>query len=316
MAITVNATNYNGSLNDFLYEVIGLGNDVLEKGGAHLIAGVNYKEQLDYLETDDDPFEDYTDNDPGFAGTTTKYKRELVPEKMTLSGKITPSAWLPVWEKYRAQGTLTELRENPAFMMEVVNLIKNAANRQLAKLFWQGDKGAGAASPLRFFDGVIKKLTADSDTNVIFVTPAGAITQANVVDILQAVYSAMPDKYIDDPDWKILMNSGDFKLLQFYNNNVKETSVGVLDEVVRRLFLEKRIIHFTSLPASNVIGAKVSNAEDSNLVLGMYFDVDSEFGSMRVDYVTNFSKVVGYRVDLMADCNYRYGGDIVFYKPV
>jgi hypothetical protein len=221
-----------------------------------------------------------------------------------------------VWEKYRAQGTLTELRENTAFMMDVVNLIKNAANRQLAKLFWQGDKGAGAASPLRFMDGVIKKLTADSDTNVIFVTPAGAITQANVVDILQAVYSAMPDKYIDDPDWKILMNSGDFKLLQFYNNNVKETSVGVLDEVVRRLFLEKRIIHFTSLPASHVIGAKVSNAEDSNLVLGMYFDVDSEFGSMRVDYVTNFSKVVGYRVDLMADCNYRYGGDIVFYKPV
>jgi hypothetical protein len=316
MAITVNATNYNGSLNDYLYEVIGLGNDVLEKGGAHLIANVNYKEQLDFLETNEDPFETYTDADPGFTGVTTKYKRELVPEKMTISGTITPSAWLSVWEKYRAQGTLTELKQNPAFMASVVDLIKNAANRQLAKLIWQGDKAAGGASPLRFFDGLIKKLKADSDTNVIFVTPAGNLTQANVVDILQAVYAAMPDKYIDDPDWKILMNSGDFKLLQFFNNAVKETTVGVLDEVVKRLFLEKRIIHFTSLPDSHVIGAKVSNAEDSNFVLGMYFDVDSEFGAMRVDYTTNFSKVVGYRVDLMADVNYRYGGDIVFYKPV
>jgi hypothetical protein len=100
------------------------------------------------------------------------------------------------------------------------------------------------------------------------------------------------------------------------NPSCSETTVGVLDEVVKRLFLEKRIIHFTSLPASHVIGAKVSNAEDSNFVLGLYFDVDSEFGAMRVDYTTNFSKVVGYRVDLMADVNYRFGGDIVFYKPV
>jgi hypothetical protein len=94
------------------------------------------------------------------------------------------------------------------------------------------------------------------------------------------------------------------------------SSTGVLSQMVERLFLEKRIIHFTSLPASHIIGAKTSNAEESNLVFGMYFDAENEFNSMRVDYIANLGKEIGYRVDMMADCNYRFGGDIVFYKPV
>lgn len=316
MADTFVSTNYNGELNEFLYKVLGLGAQTAEKGGYHLIPGVNYKEELDYLETSEDPMTDYTDDTPSTGETaTTLKKREVNPQKFTVWGSITPSAWLPIWRKYRAQGTLTQLNANPQFLRDVFDLVGNAAARQVDKLFWQGDTAAGGASPLRFFDGVIKKIEADSDTNVIFVTPAGAITKANVNDILEAVYTAMPDKFFDDPDFKIHMNTGDFKLLQFFNNDAKKTTVGVLDENIRRLFLEKRIEHFTNLPASHIVAAKTMSAEQSNLVLAMYASLEDEMMGMKIEK-KDLSNITRYRFDGMADTQYRFGGDIVYYKPV
>ncbi len=316
MADTFVSTNYNGDLNEFLYKVMGLGAQTAQKGGYHLIPDVAMKEELDYLETDEDPFTDYTEDTPSTGETNTVMKkRELNPSKFTVWGSISPVTWLPIWRKYRSQGTLTQLSANPQFLADVFDLVRNASARQLDKLFWQGDVAAGGSSPLRFFDGIIKKIEADSDTNIIFATPAGAITQANVVDRLEDMYSATPDKFLEDPDFRIMMNTGDFKLLQFFNNDTKKTTVGVLDESIRRLFLEKRIEHFTNLPASHIVGAKTSNAESSNLVLGMYASLESETMGMKVEK-KDLSNIIRYRFDGMGDTQYRFGGDIVYYKPV
>ncbi len=316
MAITVTSTNYNGELNEFLYKVMGLGAQTAMKGGYHLIPGVNMKEQLDKLITTEDPFTDYTDDTPTLnENATAKTKRDLNPLKFTVWGSITPSVWLPVWRRYRAQGTLTQLMANPQFLADVFDLVKNSSARQLDKLFWRGDTAAGGGSPLRFFDGVIKKIEADSDSDVTFVTPAGTIVKANVVAILEAFYAAIPDKFFDDPDFKIHMNTGDFKTLQFFNNDAKKTTVGVLNETIQRLFLEKRIEHFTNLPASRIVGAKTLSGESSNLVLGMYASLEDEIMGMKIEK-KDLSNITRYRFDGMADAQYRYGGDIVYYQPV
>jgi hypothetical protein len=91
MAIVNTATNYNGTLNEFLYKVMGLGNDITEKGAAHMITDIALMQQLDHLVATEDPFEDYTDGQPLLTGVVTKDKRDLTPKKFTISGKITPS---------------------------------------------------------------------------------------------------------------------------------------------------------------------------------------------------------------------------------
>jgi len=316
MADTFVSTNYNGELDEYLYKVLGLGAQTAEKGGYHLIPDVNMKQELDFVETTEDPMTDYTDDTPSTGATaTTMKKRELSPLKFTVWGQITPSAWLPIWRKYRSIGTLTQLSANPQFLRDVFELVKNASARQLDKLFWQGDTTAGAASPLRFFDGIIKKLEADSDSNVIFITPAGTITKSNIVSILEAFYAAIPNKFFDDPDFRIHMNTGDFKLLQYFNNDVKKTTFGVLDQTISRLFLEKRIEHFNNIPASKIVGAKTSSAANSNLVLGMYASLESELMGLKIEK-KDLSNITRYRFDGMADTQYRFGGDIVYYKPV
>ena len=313
--ITVTSTNYNGELNEFLYKVMGLGAQTAEKGGYHLIPDVNMKEQLDKLITDEDPMTDYTDDTPSTnENSTVKTKRELSPTKATIWGSITPSVWLPVWRRYRSLGTLTQLSANPQFLADVFDLVGNSAKRQVDKLFWQGDTGAGGSSPLRFWDGMIKLIEADSDSDVTFVTPAGTIVKANVVAILEAVYSAIPNKFLEDPNFRILMNTGDWKLLQFFNNDAKKTTVGVLDTSIARNFLETRIDHFTNLPASRIVAVNTSNAESSNFVQGMYASLEDEIMGMKIEK-KELSNITRYRFDVMGSVQYRYGGDIVYYKP-
>ena len=313
----LNPATYAGELDEFLYEVVETGLDALkpEKAVAYSKVGVRYKEQLDRLEFSDDPLEDYTTGNPTFASGSTLKKRDLVPEKMTISGTFQADEWLNQWARYAPNGNLTNLMMNQEFLRRVLQLATNKAQTQLDKLFWVGDKTA-VGTPLRFFDGIVTKLIANSDGDVVFVTPAGAITQANVVARLEDVYKATPDKFLEDPNFKYLMSMSDFKLLNLFNNDVKKTSVGVLDEAIKSLFLAKRIVPFVHLPKDYIIGAHTTLTADSNFVFGQYFSLDSEFSGIEIDKIASHGKLIGWRVDFMCDAQYRHGGDILVYKPV
>ena len=320
------STNFNGNLDEFLYQVMQDGADFMGDAGgngidptpaaAFMKTGTRDKTQLDRVKYTEDPFENYVTTAPTFASGSSKEKRDVEPKKMTLSGTFQPDEWLADWDPYAPTGTLTALLMNPQYQAKIMELALNAAWTQLAKLFWQGDVGAGGGSPLRFFDGIITRLIADSDTDVTFITPAGVITQANVVDRLVDMYNATPNKFLKDPNYKIHTSFEDFKLLQLFNNDSKKTAVGVLDEQVRSLFLNKRIVPYLGLPKDHLVGARNTGAVDSNFVFDTYFSMTDEFTGMQIDKVENLGKVWGYRVDFMADSQYRSGEDVTLYKPV
>jgi len=316
--ITKTSTNYAGSVDAFLYAVLQDGADFLTPrvAAAHQKTGIRFKEQLDRISYTANPYETYTTGAPAFASGANKKKRDIEPEKMTLSGTFEPDEWLNDWEQYAPNGNLTNLMMNPKFLQRVMELALNAGWTQLANLFWVGDKAAGGGSPLRFFDGVITKAIADSDADVTFVTPVGVITQANVVDRLVDMYNATPDRFLEDPNFKYHISFTDWKLLNLFNNDVKKSTVGVLDETVSSLFLQKRIVPSLGFPKDHILGTHTSLTPDSNLVFANYFSLDSEFQGIQVDRTVNLGKVFGYRVDYMADAQYRAGADIVLYKPV
>lgn len=323
---TKTSTNFAGDLDAYLYLNLQEGADFLGDAGgegidptppaAYMKTGVRYKTQLDRVKYTENPFEDYVVTNPTFASGSNKKKRDIEPKKMTLSGTFQPDEWLNDWDEYAPSGNLTDLMMNPMYQAEIMRLALNAGWTQLATLFWQGDVGAGGASPLRFFDGIITRLIADSDTDVSFVTPAGVITQANVIDRLVDMYNAIPNKFLKDPNYKISMSFEDFKLLQLFNNDAKKTTVGVLDEQVRQLFLNKRIVPYLGLPKNYLVGARNTGAADSNFVFGTYFSIDNEFTGMQIAKINNLGKVWGYRIDFMADTQYRSGEDVVLYTPV
>ncbi len=316
--IVPGASNFNGTLDEYLYLQMQEGADFLNagKGCAYQKVGVRYKTELDRLVYTADPLEDYTTGNPAFASGSTKNKRELAPRKMTLSGTFQPDEWLNQWEQFAPNGVLTDLMMNPQFMQRVMELALNSAWTQIAKLFWQGDINAGGASPLRFFNGIVTNILADTDGDVTFVAPAGVITQANVIERIIDMYKATPERFIEDPNYKYHVSFADFRLLNLANNDIKKTSVGVLNEAIQDLFLAKRIVPYQGFPKDYIIGARTGLGSDSNFVFGNYFGIDAEFNGIQVAKTANLGKIYGYRVDFMADTQYRSGEDIVIYKPV
>ena len=320
MASTIvkTATNYAGSVAEYMYEVLQDGADFLEAGkaAAYQQVGTRYKRQLDKLAYDADPIEDYTDGAPAFASGATKSPRDIEPRKMTISGKFLPSEWLNDWAPYAPNGDLTQLKMNPAFLQRVFDLGMNSAWTQIADLFWVGDLLAGGGSPLRFFDGIITKLIADSDTDVVFLLPAGNITTANVFDVIKAAYDAMTPYQLKDKDFHMAVSYNTWKILKEANTDAKSTTVGFLDVEDNTYYQGKKITPYVGFPDNYLLATRMGGMETSNLVFDVYFSLDSEFSTIDVFKVTNGGKEYGYRIDYMADAQYQYGGDAILYEPV
>jgi hypothetical protein len=317
--IVPGATNYNGTLEEYFYMSMYDGMEFLNPGfgAAYQKTGVRKKTQLDKMIYTQNPLENYTEGNPGFGSGATKSKRDIEPKKMTLSGTFTPDEWLGEWDRYAPNGNLTSLMMNPAFLRRVVELALNASWDQIERLFWQGDYslyGAGT-SPLRFFDGIITRLIADTETDVTFVTPQGVISEGNADAIIKSVYQAIPNRFKRDPNYKMHVSHEDFDILQFRDIDVKKSTDGILEQKIRKFYLGKEIVPYNGMKKDHIIGAHSNTSQDSNLVFGTYFGLDAEFNSIQVAKIENLGVKYGFRVDFMADTQYRSGRDISLYKP-
>ena len=312
MSLTLANTNYNGEVLEHLYLVVGVGNEVMQKGAAKLHADISTKKALPRLSQTDDPIGDYAPGSPEAETATTTYaERELIVEPSTVYETFLPKTFHDVWKKWQSAGDFTNLELNSELMNSIIDLYRNGIGRQMAKLFWQGDKTLAAGNAMNKFNGIITR--AKLDANVIKPTPAGNITESNFMDILAACWAAIPDQFIDDPDFVLHVNTTDWKTMQAGNTKLKQEFVGVFGMSMETMYQEKRIKHFQGLTRHHVVGAKVTAGEDSNLNLGVWVDPDSEVPL--VDRVSNNSPQRFLRFDFKADANYRIAEELLLYTP-
>jgi len=304
MAVTITNTNWNGDVIKMLYKVLGVGNQVIEKGAAYLETGVRTKRAIPRIELADNPVGAWEETPTGETADTDYVERELVMTKAMLYETMSPITWHDIWDEFAAQGvTFTNLSMNPQVMSAVMDLYKNKVGKQMSEEFWQGTT---------FIDGIIAKAAADSD--VIDVTNIGVITQSNVFTVLQDVWDAVPDQFIDDMDYKIFLSTTDWRKAQAAHLDAKKTTDGYLESDVADLFLSKRLVHMTGIPANTIVGAKGTSSQDSNLIFGVYATPDQEIGAPILDKVSNNSRSMFIRVDFKIDANYKAGAEIVLYQ--
>jgi len=313
MAVTVGNTGYAGNVLDVIYSVFDTENEVADKALAVVETGIRNKKALPKMSTTDNPFGDYTAGAPAADTATTTYAERLLEvEPMVLFEKFLPEDFDDVWEQFQPNGDFTNAMENPKVLTAILDLHKNSMGRQISKLFFQGDKTLGAGNAMNKFNGIITRAIADA--NVPKVLAAGVITSANVVAIVQATYNAIPDKFIGNPDYKILMNMTDYRLLQIANIELKKAFDGVLGLTELDRFLNTQIIPLVSMPKDYILaGICTTNRATSNLFMGVLQDEKSEVP--RIEKEANGSKYYFIRVDVKADANYREASELLLYKP-
>ena len=312
MAWTLSNTNYNGEVFEKIYTITSIGDEVFEKGVANVHTDVSSKLALPRLSQTENPWGDFQQTVPsGETVTTTYAEREIAPKPMTLYELLNPLTFHKIWKKWASVGDFTNLEIASGFMQEILDMYQKSSGTQLAKLFWQGDTSLAANDPMNKFDGIITRALAD--VNVINVTPAGNITSANFYDILAAFWTAIPDKFLDDPDFIIHVNTTDWKNMVLANTNLKKDFVGVFGMGLEDMYHLKKIKHFQGMPRHHIFGAHATTGDDSNLHKAVWVEDTDE--TVIIDKVANNSRQYFIRLDCLMDVNYSAGEDCVLYKP-
>ncbi len=307
--VTIDNTEYNGDVVADVYEVLGTGFEIVEKNSCRVETGIRTQRALGQLRQGANPVGAYVETPVAETADTDYNERVLTMVKSMLYEEMNPDTWQNVWDNVASEGAnYTNLAMNRELMRKIMNLYRQGTGKQFSTLFWGGNTGSGD-----LLDGIITLAAADA--NVIDITPAGAISAANVIARVTEMWEAIPDQLFENPDFAIHMNMTDWKLLQVANQTAGATTNGYLNNAINNLFLTKQIKGYASMPKNYMVGANGSTGMDSNLVFGFYAIPDAELGAPRIGRVTNSSEKHFVRVNFKLGVQYREGSEIILYKP-
>jgi hypothetical protein len=158
-----------------------------------------------------------------------------------------------------------------------VETILGKTKEDTEKAIWQGDTTAGD-SQLNKFDGLVKIINAASGTvqanAAAFIgTPVTAITAANVISVMQAVYSAIPIEILDKPDLRVNVGTHIFRLYQTQLTTANLFHFIPTDNALGEMKIHGTNVTVVSTPGLNNVNA-IYALRDANMFLGV--DLEDE----------------------------------------
>ena len=173
-----------------------------------------------------------------------------------------------------------------------VNTVVGTNGEQMETAIWTGDTGSGNPN-LNKFDGLVKIINAASGTVQANATAyvsavATAITEANIISILQGVYKAIPIALLDKADFKVNVGTHIFRLYQIALTNANLFNYTSVDNALGEMFIHGTNIKIVSCPGLNNINA-IYGLQDANMFMGV--DLQGEEESFKFWYSEDFDLV-------------------------
>ena len=289
---SVNVTSaYVGDVADVLLSLTKTGNQAVEKGSINVEPGVQKALFIPRFNAADDQLQDRQEDPTLPSDSFTYNERSITPLDIMFYDKFNPRNFENVWRTFQPSGPLVDKIDNPQIQAALIAETMKSVGKQLGKLIWQGDVAAGGASPLRFFDGYLKIAAADG---AIAPTPAGVITAANVISILEATEAAIPSEIWEDPSVVFHMNTTDYRLYQQAARalDFKGTNIA---EAQSQMFAGRQIRTYTGMSKNFIMVAKATAGKDSNLWAAVDVagdDMNVKIEKWRPEGETFFAKVL------------------------
>lgn len=209
MAISVTSA-FVGTNVSRLLTLIVLGAQSIEKGLIEIIPSKYDRVYLPRFVTAADGLQARVDTPAAPSDSSTYDEKTITPGDAMWYDEFNPKKFESVWADFWPRGAMVDQILDPAVMAAFVETVRERINEQIDKLIWQGDTAGVTA--VSFFDGYLKILAADGATNV--VTPAGVITAANVISILESVLAACPAEVRESTSPALVMDHQDKYLYQ------------------------------------------------------------------------------------------------------
>jgi len=173
-----------------------------------------------------------------------------------------------------------------------VNTVIGTNGEQMEVAIWQGDTTSGNPN-LNKFDGLVKIINAASGTTQANATAyvsavATAITEANIISILQGVYKAIPIALLNKSDLKVNVGIHIFRLYQIALTNANLFNYKTVDSALGEMKIHGTDVTIVACPGLNNINA-IYALQDANMFLGM--DLENEEEAFKFWYSMDFDLV-------------------------
>ena len=179
--------------------VLGAKTIDLIKQASNVMVGVKSSETINIMDTDT-LFQSGSNCGFTASGTTTFTQRTVTVGKIKVNEALCPK---DLESKYLQEALPRGSRyDSIIFAEQYSNRKAQKIAEALEKAVWQGDTTSLDAQLLHF-DGLIKQVNAaavQANANPFIGTVATAITAANVIAVMDAVYSAIPAAVVDKDD--------------------------------------------------------------------------------------------------------------------
>lgn len=307
-------TNYNGeSISDIL-QLMVVGNEAVDKGSFYIHEDVQKSKEITRGFVGANPVREYQSLPADTSNLLSFTPRQLVPSRMMVFDLINPFDFQNYWKQYQPDGALADKVFKPEIQKVIVELYSKQVNSQIGRLIWQGDTTLAASSPLRFFNGIIPRAVADADT--LKVTPAGALTAANIIAQLTATDALIPDSLYEDPDMVFHMSTADARIYLDALIALPNKDRGPSDSrnISDLTFKTRKIRTYSGFPKNFILAAKAStNPLSTNLHLGVNMTNDPE--NLKIERYRPEGDLYFIKANFMMDANYAFGQEIVIYRP-
>tara|TARA_R100001480_G_scaffold22916_4_gene33169 strand:- start:4132 stop:4947 length:816 start_codon:yes stop_codon:yes gene_type:complete len=182
-------------------------------------------------------------------------------------------------------------------------------NDGLENLIWNGDTTSGSAHLSRF-DGLIKLLDADSDSDLNNVTFGAALTAANIIDKLEAMIAACPSAVLENLKIKFVVSHADkYKLFDAYRDATITKGINLMESGVPR-FAGIEVVS-CGIPENKALLGVFDSSQNGSLQAGTWMDQDR---GVVVNRIAANSEDFFIKSLMKFGVNYVKGSELVYGK--
>lgn len=283
------------------------GSQTIEKGLVQVIPGKRNKVQLNRFYGAVNKITAAVATPVTAASALTKDEKVIQAAEIMFYDRFNPKAFNIDDEFLQSIGASVTATAATVLLAAIQDRVTKIFNYDLDNLLWNGDTTSGNAwlSPI---DGIVKLI--DADAGVINVTPAGAVTSANVVAILEAVVAAIPEEVKQLGDATIvttpaILEAYDVaaRTLDFKGANIYEAGKPMFAG-----YPIKTVIH---IPANRIFAYNAGNSDMNEIKMATW--ADSDRFNVKIDRLQADSDEFFIKVNAELGVNHVYGKQIVEY---
>jgi hypothetical protein len=249
------------------------------------------------------------------ADTTTFTQRTIVVGAIDISENLCVADLNGFWTQTMVKKGAAGEESLPGDIERVwMEKKQNELSNQLTIADFQGDTGSGTNN-LSYYDGLLKIVDAATvvDGNTGAVTVATGIDATNVLDILDAMWTAIPDRLVEKTDMSLWVPTSVYKLYIIALKNANLFHISVDDGTA--------MLYGTNIPIRPTIGLpgaagsqRMILTYDSNITIGMDGDADTDILKVRLDPVTE--KNIFFDMSFKRGVQFAFENDIVEFTLV